>query len=344
MRILHILFNLATGGTETMMIDIMNCQRRAGHDVGLLLINAGHRESMLDALDPGVSVMRLNRPTGSKNPIWLWRYNRAIARFRPDAVHIHNKKALGMLYGPRKYKVVFTYHCNGDANPYAGRADILCAISQTVAADTRSRGEGDPTVVLNGIDTLAVPQRDPARPAGSPVRIVQIGSLKHEIKGQHITLQALAAMRHRDVAVDFIGEGPSRPMLESLAAELGVADRVRFCGAISRAELYASLPTYDIGLLPSLDEGFGLALAEPMAAGLPVVCTDLPGPMELVRAAGTGTSFRCGDAPSLAAAIDTVIDDYPSMLADAVAAREAVTRNFDIRATADNYVDIYRRQ
>ena len=342
MIIVHVLFNLRTGGTETMLIDIMNRQKEVGHEVHLMLINAGHQEELLDNLTSGVGVHRLNRPVGSKNPLWLLRYNRALSALRPDVVHVHNKQALGMLYGPRRYKVVFTYHCNGDVNRYAGRADLLCAISQAVAADVRGRGEGEPVVVYNGIDTSAVPRRDSSRPLGSPVRVVQIGSLKHMVKGQHIALRALSAMKHSDVSFDFYGEGASRPMLESLARELGVDSRVRFLGNRSRHELYGSLPSYDIAMLPSLDEGFGLALVEPMAAGIPVVCSALAGPLEVLAAAGTGVSAGVGDAEALAAALDGIIDNYGQHLAEAAHAVGAIASDFDIRSTAGRYLEIYR--
>lgn len=341
MKIIHVLFNLRTGGTETMLIDIMNNQQAMGHDVTLLLINDGHEEGLLAGVNPAVSVVRLNRPEGSKNPLWWWRYNRALRLRRPDVVHIHNRKALALLSGPRSFKVVYTYHCIGDVNPYSSKADTLCAISQAVASDVCSRGEGEPVVVYNGIEMAHLSVRGSDAPA-RPVKILQIGSLNHTIKGQHVTLSALPLMKHRDVAVDFVGDGASRTMLEELTAGLGLQSRVRFRGKMSRKELYESIAGYDIALLPSLSEGFGLALVEPMSAGLPVVVSDLPGPMEVFAATGGGLSVPPGNAEALAEAIDAVIDGYDRFSAMAAAGREAVSRRFSIVNTVKHYIELYK--
>lgn len=342
MRITHVLFNLRTGGAETMLVDIMNRQVADGDDVTLLLINRGHQQHLRDAIDPRVKVVELGRKIGAKNPLWLLRVNLALHRLHPDVVHVHNKMALGMLYGPRRYAVVFTYHCCGDVNPYSRRPDMLCAISQAVSADVAARGEGSCEIVYNGIDTSAIAMRRPASPQ-TPPRLVQIGSLYADIKGQHITLRALAAMRHADATVDFYGDGHSRADLEALTHELGLDKRVRFMGTRSRRELYDALPGYDVALLPSLNEGFGLALAEPMAAGVPVVASNLPGPSEVLRDADSilGTTVPAGNPQALADAIDGILDAFTEALALAVDAATSVRRRFDIAGTVARYRELY---
>lgn len=344
MRITHVLFNLRTGGAETMLVDIMNLQVADGDDVTLLLINRGHQQHLLDAIDPRVKVVELGRKIGAKNPLWLLRVNFALHRLRPDVVHVHNKMALGMLYGPRRYAVVFTYHCCGDVNPYSRRPDMLCAISEAVSADVAARGEGRCEIVYNGIDTPVISRR-PKRTAQTPPRLVQIGSLYADIKGQRITLRALAAMRHADATVDFYGDGGSRAELEALTHQLGLDSRVRFMGTRSRRELYKALPQYDVALLPSLNEGFGLALAEPMAAGIPVVASDLPGPGEVLCDGDRllGHTVPAGDPQALADAIDGILDDFNAATALAADAAASVRRRFDIAGTVARYRQLYSR-
>lgn len=174
---------------------------------------------------------------------------------------------------------------------------------------------------------------------------MQIGSLYADIKGQHITLRALAAMRHADATVDFYGDGHSRADLEALTHELGLGKRVRFMGTRSRRELYDALPGYDVALLPSLNEGFGLALAEPMAAGVPVVASNLPGPSEVLRDADSilGSTVPAGNPQALADAIDGILDAFTEALALAVDAATSVRRRFDIAGTVARYRELYSR-
>ena len=137
---------------------------------------------------------------------------------------------------PGASAVVFTYHCCGDVNPYSRRPDMLCAISQAVSADMGCSRRRKLRDSVQRHRHLCHSHAPPASPR-TPPRLVQIGSLYADIKGQHITLRALAAMRHADATVDFYGDGHSRADLEALTHELALDKRVRFMGTRSRREL-----------------------------------------------------------------------------------------------------------
>ncbi len=108
--------------------------------------------------------------------------------------------------------------------------------------------------------------------------LLSVGVLRY-YKGLHILL---AAMRELDATLVVVGEGPEGPRLQALAAELNVADRVHFAGRVSDEDLPSYYQAADIFVLPShlRAEAFGIVLLEAMAAGLPLVTTEL----------GTGTS------------------------------------------------------
>ena len=166
MNITHLLFNLKIGGTETMLIDILNRQAAAGHKVSLILINDEHDEELIATISGEVNIIRLNRPLGSKNPLWLLTMRRAIAATHPDAVHAHNVMALGLVRGPRRYPLFFTLHTTGIGRPdLIRRADRLFSISQAVADDLRTRFGFDSIVVPNGIETATIRRRGHDSPA-----------------------------------------------------------------------------------------------------------------------------------------------------------------------------------
>jgi len=348
MNITHLLFNLKIGGTETMLIDIMNRQAADGHNVSLILINEEQDGQLLSTINPEVRIVRMNRPLGSKNPLWLLRMRRAISSTAPEAVHSHNVMALGLIRGPRRYPLFFTLHTTGIGRPdLIRRADRLFAISQAVADELRGRLGLESTVVPNGIVTAAIRRRRPdAEAPGSTLRIVQTGRLDHNVKGQDITLRALAELRTlmpgTRVEVDFIGAGPSLDYLRELAAGLGVADCVRFLGAMGRKELYGRLADYHLSLLPSRQEGFGLTLAETLAAGVPSISSDLPGPTEVLAGGRYGRIFPCGDHSALAGAIAEAAADYSAEQTRALEGAKYVAEHFDISTTATRYVEEYR--
>lgn len=110
-------------------------------------------------------------------------------------------------------------------------------------------------------------------------------------KRVHLALEALERMRRRGVQVPctIVGDGPERPMLEGLVQRLGLQDAVTFTGALPFPQVQALLRSADLAIAPSLGEGFGLAAAEAMMSGVPVVaCHDGGGLLDIVPAAGAG--------------------------------------------------------
>lgn len=342
MRIVHTLFNMRLGGTETMLLDIMPKQVESGHDVTLILINKGHDEALMARLPKGVKVVYLKRKDGSKNPWHVIRLNVLLYRLSPDVVHVHNVRALGMILRRKGIKTVFTAHCLGIADELLNRADSVCAISEAVKADLKTRYAVEPTVIYNGIDTGAV--RCTGKRRGEMFRIVQVGRMFHETKGQDILLHAVSKLREQGVGnacIDFIGDGASADYLKGLAKSLGLDGCVRFLGARSRQYIYDVLCDYDLMVQPSRDEGFGLTVAEGMAAKVPVLISNLEGPMEVIGNGEYGEWFNSGDADACAEKIKEIISDYARYEDKAVEAYGFVTRNFDISGTAGRYVMHY---
>jgi glycosyltransferase involved in cell wall biosynthesis len=115
-----------------------------------------------------------------------------------------------------------------------------------------------------------------SRPAGAPLRALYAGRLTYW-KGVHLALQALA-LRPADATLTVIGTGSDRKRLERRANRLGISDRVRFTGSMSRAAVLELLAEHDVFLFPSLQDSGGMAVLEAMSEGLPVVCLDVGGP------------------------------------------------------------------
>jgi glycosyltransferase involved in cell wall biosynthesis len=103
------------------------------------------------------------------------------------------------------------------------------------------------------------------------------------------------------------GEGPARPVLEQLATTLGVRQRVEFLG--HRTDVADLLTQADVFVLPSILEGLPVSIVEAMAAGVPVVATDIEGSNEIVRNGDTGLLVPPSDADALAAGLLRMLGD-----------------------------------
>ena len=171
----------------------------------------------------------------------------------------------------------------------------------------------------------------PAEVASSngQVRIVTVAHLVRR-KRHDVVLRALARLepaRRPEYLV--IGEGPCREPLERLAAELGVGERVRFLGQLPNREAVARAAACDLFVMPGVEEPFGVAFVEAMAAGLPAIGSRGEGGPEDIAAAGPGMVLVEPDDPSgLASALDRLTADRSELARLGAAARETVAANF----------------
>jgi teichuronic acid biosynthesis glycosyltransferase TuaC len=126
-----------------------------------------------------------------------------------------------------------------------------------------------------------------------------------------------------------IGDGPCRSGLERLAEELGVADRVRFVGQLPNPEAVARAAACDLFVMPGVEEPFGVAFVEAMAAGLPAIGSRGEGGPEDIAAAGPGMLLVApGDPGELASVIERLVGDRAELARLGAAARETVAANF----------------
>jgi glycosyltransferase involved in cell wall biosynthesis len=183
-------------------------------------------------------------------------------------------------------------------------------------------------------------------PAGAR-RIVTVGSLIARKRHADV-LRALWLLRDSHPGVEWVvvGDGPERGALERLAGELGLADRVRFTGALPHDEAVAQARR-GVFVLPSVGEAFGVAYVEAMAGGVPAIgCRGEDGPQE-IAAAGDGIRLvPPADPEVLASELDALLrrDDWRHELG--AAARETVARAFTWegcgRATVEAYEQALR--
>ena len=137
--------------------------------------------------------------------------------------------------------------------------------------------------------------------------ILNVGRLVGE-KGQHYLLEAYAKLNHRDWKIVILGEGHRRTLIENLADELKISDRLYMPGATKDIDEW--LARASIFAFPSLSESWGLALTESMVAGIPSVSFDCEvGPREMITDGHNGFLVPVKDVDLFAQRIDALIND-----------------------------------
>lgn len=343
MKIVHLIFSFQTGGSETMLVDIVNEQVKQA-EVLVFIVNKEVNSELLQKIEKSVHIKLLNRIPGSRNPLPLIELNYFLSRIQPDIIHCHNHDVINLLLPLFWKRTVLTLHTTGISAKNLNKFVRLFAISNAVANDLISRIGRHPIVVYNGVYIENVRQRENVI-VNYLFRIVQVSRLDHETKGQHLLLKALSkiisAGKILNINIDFIGAGNSKEYLKQLAIELGVNDYVNFLGLKDRDYIYQHLLDYDLLVQPSIYEGFGLTVAEGMAANIPVLVSDIEGPLEVIDNGVCGFSFQTGNYVDLASQIEYIIKNKELVQYKVRLARERVMSEFSIKETALKYLNNY---
>lgn len=313
------------------MVDLAREFVRLNHTVEFVLMQA--TGDFLVEVQDGFTVMDLSAPRTRMVPVAISRYLR---QHQPDVLianmwPLTSAAVLGKILSRWRGRLLLVEHntltrqyarwgklhalfLSGSLSASYRFADRIAAVSEGAAIDTARLARVPPdrvAILHNPIPKRPMPGPEArasaealwACPTGQ--RILTVGSLKDQ-KNHPLLLRAFAAMARPDAHLMLLGQGGNEAALRSLAAELGIADRVIFAGFHpDPSPFYA---TADLFVLSSDYEGFGNVIVEALSFGLPVVSTDCPaGPGEILGGGRFGRLVPVGDAAALARAMDDAL-------------------------------------
>jgi len=288
-----------------------------------------------------------------------------VARIRSSQahlVHIHlpNPAAvLAYLASGHRAPLVITYHSDTVRQRVLGtlfqpflnavlrRSDAIIATSPNyLESSSVLRNFRDVChVIPYGIDTRQFEQCEPE--AAARIRrqygerlIISVGRLVY-YKGFEVLLRAMAQVRGKLLIV---GDGPLRAELQQLASQLGIADKVVFCGEVQNAETAPYYHAADVFALASVarSEAFGIVQIEAMAAGLPVVNTRLDSGVPYVSLdQQTGLTVPPQDPAALAGAINQLLDDPGLRARLGAAGVRRARQQFSVQAMTERALQLY---
>jgi len=349
----------AAGGVQVHVRQLAAELRTRGHRTTILAPGSQPSE------DAGVRIV--GRPVrvpyrGTVAPISFspgaWRRIRSAMRsFDPDLIHAHepltpSTSMLAVLAA--EAPVVATFHASLDrsrlmelAGPalrqVSGRIDAAVAVSDAAASFVRRVVRGPMEIVPNGVDVRAF--SDPGRPVeGLPAgpKILWVNRLDPQ-KGFEIMLRAFEQIASEvgEVHLLVAGDGRDRVLLRSLPGDL--RSRILRLGTVAHEALPRYHAAADVFVSPATgQESFGIVLVEAMAAGVPVVASDIEGYREVVRDGVDGLLIPPNDPNALAAAIRRVLSE-PELAAALKAAGRSRAQAFSWQAVAPRLEAVYDR-
>jgi glycosyltransferase involved in cell wall biosynthesis len=381
-RVARIITRLNIGGPAIQAITLSDRLRDHGFETLLLhgrLANGEGDMSYLqrDGVTRRAFVPTLQRPVSSVADLRaIAAVLRHLLDFKPHIIHTHTAKAgtvgraAAFLYNrlaPTAARTVHTYHGHSlegyfrNAGAFiaierllARVTDRLVAISPRIETDLCSRyhigHQAQWTVVPLGFDLSSlVAIDDDARAASRrqlgiepSLPVVSIIGRLTAIKQHELFLQVAQAVHQRQPSAVFliVGDGERRGELETLASSLGLGAQVRFLGW--RQDLSTIYASTDVCVLTSRNEGTPVAIIEALAAGVPVVSTDVGGVRDVLTEAALGAAAPDGDVETLARLVLEALA-MRRHTDDSVAARRAsVTSRFGFDRLLNDVETLYR--
>ncbi|MBI2483143.1 glycosyltransferase [Candidatus Uhrbacteria bacterium] len=352
LRVTFIGTSFAIGGAEQLQLELARRLPRDRFSVEVVaVVRGGPLEEEFRALGIPTTVI-------GKTTKWGWstieQLRAHLVAQQPDVVHTHLfggdtwGRVAAIRAGVRC--IVSTEH-NINVDEGIGKRFVkrvlaryttrIVAVSDAVRVASMRR-DGIPsrllTVIPNGVDTEQF--RPAPASAHATVQLLTVGRLVPQ-KGHDVLMDAMAILRDElpHVVLDVVGDGPRRAALESHVRAYGLAERVRFLGM--RRDLPDQYHRADIAVFPSRWEGFGIAAAEAMSCGIPVIATRVDGLAEVVVPDVTGLLVPANDPVALAQAIRALAQDRARRLLLGAAGRRRVLECFDIRNVVRRYGEFY---
>jgi glycosyltransferase involved in cell wall biosynthesis len=347
------------GGVQIHVRDLAVTLKSRGHEPTVVVGGGG---PLIDVLRQAeVPVVVLPRLVVPIHPVSDFRalgdIRTALAEVKPDIIPVHSSKAgiLGRIAAHRLgIPAVLTAHgwnftpgisavpaaayrqIERLAGPLASRIITVSEFDRKLAIEANIAAAERIVTVYNGIPDIPASLR--ANPAAPTPRLLMVARFGPQ-KDHRTLLHALGGLKHQPWALDLVGEGPLSGEMQSLAASLGLGDRVRFLG--QRLDVPEILAQAQISVLATNWEGFPLSILEAMRAGLPVVATAVAGVPESVVDGSTGYLVRRGDADALRERLQPLLVDPELRRRQGMAGRSSYERQFTLETFVDKTLEVY---
>lgn len=361
MNIAYIVFSFKVGGVEKLLIDILNeVSKDYNKNIYFIIINNDYDNHLIEQISNRVKVILLNREVGSGRIKYILKFAKLILRSHIDVVHCQGidsvKFALLAKMLKKNIKLLHTVH---DTTIYSKLSEFdvkidqifvnkIIAISSAVKEEILMRNINSSKVEIvynaikldkfrfNGRKTLDV----------DSIVIGNVARLIPEKKGQDILIKAISELKESYPNIKCllagappVGKEENIDYLEKICEEYGVSDNVEILGNIN--DIPNFLKSIDIFIMPSRYDGFGIALIEAMAVGIPCIASDIDGPKEIIKNNEYGLLFKSKDYNDLSQKIEKTVDNYNEI--DTIKIRKYVSDNYEIEAMVQKLNALYQK-
>lgn len=356
MKILQVIDCLGVGGAEKLLVETVPLLVERGYIVDVLLLN-GTKTTFYNELEKLGVTNIFSLGTSYYHVKYVFKIMPYLRRY--DLVHVHLFPAqyfavLAKILSFSKVKLLFTEHSTGNRrldNPRLRFAEkfiasyysrIICITAQVknILVERLQIDSSKLLVIENGVNLKKIQDAAAYDKTNfgyerNDILLIMVAAFRHE-KDQDTVIKTLQKLP-KNYKLILVGEGARKKQLKDLVYSLHLQKQINFLGI--RQDVYSLLKMSDLAILSSHWEGFGLAAVEAMAAGIPVIGSNVSGLAQVI--ANPDLIFEKGDQADLAKKIVQLISDkfyYLEMQKFAVER----SRNYDIGIMVSSYDNLYK--
>ncbi len=321
-NVLHILTSLGIGGIEKLFVSMADYWSKDKYNVSVCLINSYTKREMVyyeDLMQSHLKVYMIGKKRrGSVDLMMPHNLFRLLKELNIHIVHTHNisSEVYSRIAGMMAQTPIIVFHQHGAPTELQLKVKSLDLLLRkpdkiiAVSHDTKKMLQEELKISQDKIDVVynGIQESPNDFPVTEGSTIFTVCRLVPE-KGLRYLIDAMTSVKEKipDVKLLIIGDGPSRGELEKQAIKNSLGETVSFVGFQQFPE--KNYDKYDIFVLPSLEEGFGLALIEAMSYGKPVIATRTGGIPEIIEDGVNGILVPPKDHKALANALVSLLSD-----------------------------------
>lgn len=366
-RILHILDSLCVGGMENCVVGLCNNLDKSKFDIFLLVLSNNNNQ-LTERLDPKVHLIVLPMKYRFVMntflmffliPIIGW----TILKIRPQIIHTHCyqlrllAEQLSTLMTFKSYHFFHTIHTAGlHYSDYRiisilkrkieslfyniCKTNIVCVSDIVYSKCIQLFPKRKVYCINNGVETdLSSISINKTIVSAGIMNFVYVSRL-HQGKNHAVLLDAfqLLCRKNKKVRLYLVGDGDLRDDIQKMIVSLGIEDKVFLLG--NRNDVSSILKSCQIGVFPSLFEGLSLALLEMMAAGLPIICSDIPEFRNIFKKSNDALFFDKEQAKDLMEKMSVLLEDEE--LRNALSEKSlSIVKEYSLKNMAEEYSVCY---
>lgn len=353
-KVMHILPDFGVAGAEKLVSELLlNYNKETLEVSAVSLFNSKESYLVKELEESKCKLFFLNKKSGIDFNVIKDLYI-LLKKEKPDIIHTHRYVVPYVLFPAILANVLIRVHTvhNIASKELTSKGIIIQNIAyklfnfKPVAISTKiaktieeTYGIKDTIVIYNGIDTKKFLDLEKKMKDNKKIKLLHIGRFAEQ-KNHKLLIDAFKeiSLKNNNIELSLVGDGETKKEVENRVKEYKLDDKVKFLGI--RKDIPRLMKENDIFVLPSLWEGLPITLLEAMAAGLPIICTDVGGNSDIIDNMNNGILIESNNKEELVNAIELLI--YDKELRGKLSERSVSTaKKYDINEISSSYENIY---